>query len=313
MRRRSFLEALALAPISIPSFAQLPAKNGKLKITAVEVWRVDGRREAERGVNAQHQVNPLHVYEEYRPKPYKDSGAGGKSIRPVNALYLKIKTDAGLDGFYGPIDKEVATVVDQELRAFLIGKDPLAGEALWDQLHRSNRHSRRGYYLMAISAVDNTLWDLRGRYYNQPVYRLLGGPSRPAVEAYASCLGYSLEPDAVRTRSRQFQSDGFRYEKWFLAYGPGDGYAGLKKNVELVKNLREALGDDVEIMFDAFSGWDLNYAIEWAKQVERYRPYWIEEAFHPEKIESFVQLRKSTSIRWRPASISMGAGRCTNI
>ena len=252
MLRRSFLEALAIAPISIPSFAQLPSKDGKLKITAVEVWRVDGRREAARGVNAQHQVNPLHVYEEYRPKPYKDSTLGSTSMRSVNALYLKIKTDAGLDGFYGPIDREVATVVDQELKSFLIGKDPLAGEAVWDQMHRSNRHSRRGLYLMAISAVDNTLWDLRGRYYNQPVYRLLGGPTRPDVEAYASCLGYSLEPEAVRTRSRQFQSEGFRYEKWFLAYGPGDGYAGLKKNVELVKNLREALGDEIEIMFDAF-------------------------------------------------------------
>src|ERR1022692_3751648 len=105
MLRRSFLEALALAPISIPSFAQLPAKNGKLKITAVEVWRVDGHREASSGVNAQHQVNPLHVYEEYRPKPYKDSGSGSTSMRSVNALYLKIKTDAGVEGFYGPIDK----------------------------------------------------------------------------------------------------------------------------------------------------------------------------------------------------------------
>jgi L-alanine-DL-glutamate epimerase-like enolase superfamily enzyme len=217
-------------------------------------------------------------------------------LRPTSAYYLKIKTDAGLEGFYGPIDKEVAIVVDEQLKPFLIGKDPLAGEALWDQLHRSNRHSRRGYYLMAISAVDNTMWDLRGRYYNQPVYRLLGGPTRPRVEAYASCLGYSLERESVRTRSRAFKDAGFRYEKWFLAYGPGDGYDGLKKNVELVKNLREALGEETEVMFDVFSGWDLNYAIEWAKQVERYRPYWIEEAFHPEKIDSFATLRRSTSI-----------------
>jgi L-alanine-DL-glutamate epimerase-like enolase superfamily enzyme len=296
MLRRTFLDTLAFAPQTIPAFAQLPSKNGKLRINAVEVWLAEGHREVTPGVNGQRQVNPLDVYEEYRPKPYRDSPGKTPTRRPVSALYLKIKTDAGLDGFYGPIDKEVAIVVVEQLKPFLIGKDPLAGEALWDQLHRSNRHSRRGYYLMAISAVDNTLWDLRGRYYGQPVYRLLGGPSRQHVEAYASCLGYSLEPEAVRTRSRAFKDEGFRYEKWFLAYGPGDGYEGLKKNVELVKNLREALGEEIEIMFDAFSGWDLNYAIEWAKQVERYRPYWIEEAFHPEKIESFATLRRSTSV-----------------
>jgi L-rhamnonate dehydratase len=59
--------------------------------------------------------------------------------------------------------------------------------------------------------------------------------------------------------------------------------------------LRDAAGDDVELMFDAYSGWDLNYALEWAKQVEKYRPRWIEEAFHPEMIESFAALRRAVS------------------
>jgi L-alanine-DL-glutamate epimerase-like enolase superfamily enzyme len=125
------------------------------------------------------------------------------------------------------------------------------------------------------------------------VYRLLGGPTRPAVEAYASCLGYSLEPEAMHKRAQQFKADGFRYEKWFMAFGPGDGPEGLRKNVEMVRILRDAVGDDVQLMFDAYSGWDLNYALEWAKQVEKYRPHWIEEAFHPEKIESFAALRRA--------------------
>ena len=94
---------------------------------------------------------------------------------------------------------------------------------------------------MAISAVDNTLWDLRGRYFKAPVYRLLGGPTRPSVEAYASCLGYSLEPDKVQTRAAQVKKEGYRHQKWFLAYGPGDGYEGMKKNVDLVRILREGV------------------------------------------------------------------------
>jgi L-rhamnonate dehydratase len=64
----------------------------------------------------------------------------------------------------------------------------------------------------------------------------------------------------------------------------------------LVQILRETLGDTTELMFDAFSGWDLAYAQEWAHQVEKYRPRWIEEATHPEKIEGFVNLRRSTTI-----------------
>ena len=57
--------------------------------------------------------------------------------------------------------------------------------------------------MMAISAVDNTLWDLKGDTYGVPVYRLLGGPTRASVEVYASCLGFSLEPEAVRKRARR--------------------------------------------------------------------------------------------------------------
>jgi len=175
-------------------------------------------------------------------------------------------------------------------------RDALAQEKLWDQLYRSNRHARRGFFLMAISAVDHALWDLRGRYFKTPVYRLLGGPTRQSIEAYASCLGYSLEPDKAQMRAVQLKREGYRYQKWFLAYGPGDGPEGLRKNVDLVRVLREAVGEDTELMFDVYSGWDLTYALDWAKRVERYRPRWIEEATQAEKIDSFAQLRKGTSI-----------------
>ncbi len=285
--RRGFLAAL-------PAFS-LFAETKPLKITAVEIWQVRGHRETIRGVDEQYQVNPLYIYDELRPKPYADSPNPATANTPVSALYLKIKTGEA-EGLYGPIDKEVAIVIDEQLKPFLIGKDALAQEIIWDQLYRSNRHSRRGYFLMAISAVDNTLWDLRGRFFKTPVYRLLGGPSRSTVEVYASCLGYSLDPEKAQARAIQNKADGFRYQKWFLAYGPGDGYAGLKKNIELVRLLREAVGEDTELMFDVYSGWDLTYALEWAKQVERYRPRWIEEATQAEKIGSFVELRRGTTI-----------------
>jgi L-rhamnonate dehydratase len=276
--------------------AAASAQTKPAKITAIEIWELHGHHETVRGVDQQYQVNPLDIYEELRPAPYHDAANPASVNAPASALYLKIVTDGGLEGLYGPIDKEVAIVVDEQLRPFLIGKDALAQEKLWDQMYRSNRHARRGFFLMAISAIDNALWDLRGRYYHTPVYRLLGGPTRASVEAYASCLGYSLEPEKAQARAVQVKKEGYRYQKWFLANGPGDGPEGMRKNVELVRLLREAVGEDTELMFDVYSGWDLSYTLEWAKQVERYHPRWIEEATQAEKIDSFAQLRKGTSI-----------------
>ena len=269
--------------------------NATLKITDLELMELTGHYETAAGIDGQQQVNPLDIYDTLRPAEYHEKPGGTKHV-VTKAVYLRIRTDAGLDGLYGPIERDAAIVVREDLRPFLIGKDALAGEALWDQMYRSNRHSRAGFFLMAISAVDNALWDLRGRYYGVPVYRLLGGPTRESVEVYASCLGFSLEPDAVRSRCLSLQKEGYRNQKWFMGYGPGSGQEGMRKNVELVRILRETLGDDTELMFDAYSGWDETYALEWAHQVEKYRPRWIEEAAHPEKIESFATMHRSTSI-----------------
>jgi L-rhamnonate dehydratase len=288
LSRRHFLAALP----AIPAFAV----TKPLPISAVELWELRGHRETRRGVDQQYQANPLHIYDELRPAPYRDSANPTQATTNASAIYLKIRTADGIDGLYGPVDREAALVIDEQLRPFLAGKDALAQEKLWDQMYRSNRHARRGHFLMAISAVDNALWDLRGRYFKTPVYRLLGGPTRTTVEAYASCLGYSLEPDRAQSRAAQLTREGYRYQKWFLAYGPGDGPAGLRKNVDLVRLLREAAGEDTELMFDVYSGWDLGYTLAWAKQVERYRPRWIEEATQAEKIDAFAELRKGTSI-----------------
>lgn len=289
MQRRNFLTLGA----ALPALA-LTAKPQP--VAAVEFVRLHGRRETMAGLDGQHNLQMNHVYDELRPKPYADAANPQKRTANVSALYLKIRTADGLEGIYGPIDNEAALVVDRQLKPFLMGKDALAVEKLWDQMYRQNRHARTGHMMMAISAVDNTLWDLRGRFYNTPVYRLLGGPTRARVEAYGSCLGYSVEPEKASQTAARLKNEGYRNQKWFLAYGPGAGPEGMKKNVDLVRALRESVGDGVQLMFDAFMGWQLDYAIDWAKQVEKYRPRWIEEAFPPDRLEAFAALRKATSI-----------------
>src|SRR4051794_9755074 len=116
--RRRFLASLPAAA----AFAQ----TQPLKITAVEVWELRGHHETVRGVDQQFQANPLFIYDELRRAPYADSSRPTTTNLAVSALYLKIKTDGGPDGLYGPIDKEAAIVVDEQLKPFLLGKDGLA-------------------------------------------------------------------------------------------------------------------------------------------------------------------------------------------
>jgi L-alanine-DL-glutamate epimerase-like enolase superfamily enzyme len=184
------------------------------------------------------------------------------------ALYLKIQTDSGVAGLYGPIDNEAGLFVERFFKRPLIGQDPLANEAYWDKMFRADRHSRGSHYLIGLSAVDNALWDLRGRLFGLPVYRLLGG-SRKTVQAYASCLGFSQEPSALQAKARELKEQGYRHQKWFVRdRGPRFGPQGVEEDVKVVRLAREAVGDEVDLMFDAFWQWDLQYALAWARRAE---------------------------------------------
>jgi L-rhamnonate dehydratase len=139
MKRRHFLlasAATAFAATSARGAQSAPANSrsdAPLKIEAVELIELHGSYTAEAGVDAQPQVNPLDVYGQFRRAPYADKPSGSKQVQ-TSAVYLRIHTAGGIEGLYGPIEKSAAIVVQQELRPFLLGKDALAGEALWDQI-----------------------------------------------------------------------------------------------------------------------------------------------------------------------------------
>jgi L-alanine-DL-glutamate epimerase-like enolase superfamily enzyme len=280
--------------MAFPFAAQ--AQEARVKIEAVEIWEYQGTREATPGANAQYQAQPLHIYEGQQPPVYREPAAAEKKSVKTTALYLRLKASGGLEGLYGPVDREAAIVIDQQMRSFLLGKDPLAGDVLWDQMWRLNRHGRGGHFMLAISAVDNALWDLRGRYFNAPVYRLLGGPSRQEVEVYGSTLGSSLEPERVKARAKELLGQGFRNQKWFLADGPARGPEGLRRNIETARILRDSLGPEANMMFDVFNGWDLPYALSWCQEVEDLRPRWLEEPFSSEKVDAYDRLSRSTRV-----------------
>lgn len=301
--RRKFItdisktSVLAFLPLhSRLLFTEIPFSADTI-IDAVDIIKVTGLFTSLPGVNRQPQIRPTDIYPELRTgAPYKDRTDTKETTSNISHFYIRIKTKGGLEGLYGMLEPETITPILEQLRPFLIGKDALAVETIWDQLYRNYRHSRAGQYMMAVSAVDNALWDIRGKYFKAPVYELLGGPTRKEVRVYGSCLSYSIEKGKAGPRAKQLYNDGFLHQKWFMAYGPGDGIPGLNKSIELVEELRDALGDDAQIMFDAFMGWDIPFATQWCKAVEKYRPYWIEEAFPVDHLESFIQLRQNTTI-----------------
>ena len=154
----------------------------------------------------------------------------------------------------------------------------------------------RGEAMMSISVVDCGLWDLKGKALNQPVYRLLGGPTRTRFPAYASALGFSIEPEAAAQRAAAFAADGFVATKWFFRDGPADGHDGFRRNLRLAQTLREAVGDDVDIMLDAWSSWDVPYAVRMAKELAEYNIRWLEEPVMADKLDSYIQIQRNSPI-----------------
>lgn len=300
--RRSFLSqlskasALAFLPWETQSLFAESSFDPTLTIESVDILKLSGPYTSTPGLNRQYQAQPIHIYPEHRPEPFRNPENPQSRTGNISQHYLRIRTKGGAEGLYGYLDPETIAPLQRQFRSFLIGKNALAVEMLWDQLYRRNRHSRAGHYMMALSAVDNALWDLRGRHFGVPVYELLGGATRTEARVYGSCLGYTVEKGKAGPKAKELYDAGFLHQKWFLPYGPGSGNAGLKHNIELVAELREAVGFEGELMFDAFMGWDLSFAKAWAKAVEPYRPYWIEEAFPVNRLESFRQLSQSTTI-----------------
>ena len=240
------------------------------------------------------QVVPLDVYlppgEPAQAPPEPDPG------QIVEALYLRITTRQGPQGLYGPVDPAAAWPLTRVLAPFLTGQDALAHAALWDTMQRLDRHSRHGHFKMAVSAVDNALWDLRGRAFDAPVWQLLGGSGRASVPAYASTLGVPHDAAAIRALAQELAAAGFSGQKWFLAHSRAGGAAGMRANITLAETVRDAVGPDVPLMFDAFMSWDLPYAISWCQAVTAIRPACVEEPFAPGQLAAYAALRDKTPI-----------------
>jgi mannonate dehydratase len=243
---------------------------------------------------------------------------------PTNIRLVVVKVLTSEPGLYGlgcatftQRARVVQTAVDQFLRPFLIGKDPLQIEDIWQSCYVSS-YWRNGPVLgNALSGVDMALWDILGKRAGMPVYQLFGGKCRKAVPAYAHTSGPNFQ--AVATAVQQAMDKGFRHVRAQVAVsglttygagggggsppaGPANARAGVwepRKYVttvpRLFEHLRKTVGDEVELLHDAHERIPPVLAFQLARDLEPYKLFFLEDPLSPEDVGYFEKLRALTS------------------
>ncbi len=267
-----------------------------MRITAIRISQLTGYLEHTGDFWEERLVRPIDVYpEHHRSGPDWTPREPDGRFRVVSH-FVQVETDEGVSGLGGPIPRDQAEVIGCEFAPLILGEDPRAHERIWDLLYRSAVHGRKGVVMQALSALDCALWDLKGRWLGSPVYRLLGGPTRTELPVYASALGYSLEPSLLKARARDMREQGFTAQKWFFRHGPIQGRSGMEQNLAMARTVREAIGDDAELMLDCWMSWDVPYTIAMAERLAEVRPAWLEEPVLPDLIASCAEIRRAIRI-----------------
>ncbi|HKX28503.1 MAG TPA: L-rhamnonate dehydratase [Blastocatellia bacterium] len=215
------------------------------------------------------------------------------SFRFHGWLIVEIFTDSGHVGIGNAALSPRITkqVIDLYLKPLLIGKDPFDTEFLWQHMYRQTMaFGRKGIGMVAISAVDIGIWDLLGKATGQPVFKLLGGRTKSRIPVYASRL-YSQPLDELAAEAAKYREAGYRAMKLRFGWGPQDGAAGMERNLELVRTVREVIGYEADLMADAYMGWNLDYARRMIPLLEPYRLRWMEEPLIPDDIHGYAALK----------------------
>jgi L-rhamnonate dehydratase len=208
-------------------------------------------------------------------------------------LLVEVFTNDGLVGLGNAALAPQVTkqVIDLYLKPLLVGQDPWDIERLWQHMYRKTMaFGRKGIGMVAISAVDIALWDILGKSAKQPVYRLLGGRTKTRIPVYASRL-YSVELSELEREAKSYKDEGYQAMKLRFGWGPADGARGIERNLDLVRTVRDSVGDGIDIMADAYMGWTLDYAKRMLPLLEPFRLRWLEEPVIPDDIRGYVELK----------------------
>ncbi len=280
LNRRRFLGNLASAGVAAGlsysplSYAAHHGEDSRLKITSVDAYPVK--------LWDRPAIGALPEFEsDFDPGRWRYTGPFAQL---TSAIVVVIKTNQGITGFgMGAGGKVSCEIIQGHLRNLLIGTNPLNIELLWDQMYTSSSfYGRRGVFVMALSGVDNALWDIFGKHANQPVYRLLGGTTKERIPVYQTG-GYETIQKGLDLGIRQF--------KIVVRDGLFEGEAGKQRTVKMVEDTRELVGPEVSIMLECIARWnDVEYTIDMARRLAPYNLYWIEEPLSPDNILGYERL-----------------------
>jgi D-galactarolactone cycloisomerase len=218
---------------------------------------------------------------------------------------VKITSDDGTFGWgegHAPLGpRATQAVVEDVLAPLLLGADPLAVERHWERMYGSMRlrgHST-GYQLEAISAVDIALWDLAGKLLDLPVYRLLGGPFRTDLVAYASGIPGATVDERVAS-AEQFVGEGYTAVK--ASIGGGD----IDTDLAGVSAIAAVLRGKADLLVDAHGAYSAENALYVGRQLERLGVYWLEDPLPPEDVDGYVRLASALDM-----AVAAGETECT--
>ena len=233
-----------------------------------------------------------------------------KTASSQDVVLVRVRTSDGLEGI-GEADASpevVKAIVDAPfshniasgLREILLGENPLDHERVWQKMYRRTQYfGRSSVTIAAMSAVDMALWDLKGKLFGQPIYRLLGGKQHNRIAAYASSL-FGRTGKETRTIAQRWIERGYRAVKF--GWEPMGQSEAL--DIELVRGAREGVGD-ATLLIDAGCVWDARTALRRAHAFAEYNIGWLEEPLRPADVDGYVWLRDRS-----PVPIAAGEAEC---
>ena len=218
---------------------------------------------------------------------------------PPRWLFLKIETDSGLSGWGEPVlEGHAGTLAAkiEEFGDFLIGTDPLLIEDTWQKLYRNGCYRGGPVLMSAISGIDMALWDIKGKAYGQPVHQLLGGPVRQRVRTYR-WLGGDRPQDLV-AGLHALRAEGYGAAKLNACAELQivDTFAKVNSILASLYELRESVGDTFDIALDFHGRVHYPMARILLKELEKFRPLFVEDAVVSQQIDAMAQLSQFTSI-----------------
>lgn len=234
-----------------------------------------------------------------------------KTASSQDSVLVRVRTDTGLEGI-GEADSSpevVKSIIDAPfshniacgLREILVGENPLETERLWQKMYRRTMYyGRTSVAITAMAAVDIALWDLKGKLFNQPIHRLLGGQHFETIPAYASIL---FGRDGVETENigRRWIDAGYGAVK----FGWEPMGQSEQLDLELVRGARSGVGPDATLLIDAGCVWDARTALRRAHAFAEYNIEWLEEPLRQSDLDGYVWLRDRS-----PVPIASGEGEC---